>query len=143
MTRPPCERSSRAKGAIRDVGKALGWSEHVIETLSAGMWSWRKELVTERSLRELNLNPEDRRLALTLKLAQQLMGAPRHLGQHPGGFVLTHDRLGDLVPIGPATMADRQVIMMRSSGCRPAAATSSRMGPCPKWCGIRACFPIK
>ncbi|RAX37929.1 error-prone DNA polymerase [Rhizobium tropici] len=100
----------RAKGAIRDVGKALGLPEDVIKALSAGMWSWSEELVTERSLRELNLNPDDRRLALTLKLAQQLMGAPRHLGQHPGGFVLTHDRLDDLVPIEPASMADRQVI---------------------------------
>jgi error-prone DNA polymerase len=100
----------RAKGAIRDVGKALGLPEDVIKALSSGMWSWSEELVTERSLRELNLNPDDRRLALTLKLAQQLMGAPRHLGQHPGGFVLTHDRLDDLVPIEPATMADRQVI---------------------------------
>ncbi|WP_349963315.1 error-prone DNA polymerase [Rhizobium sp. ZPR3] len=100
----------RAKGAIRDVGKALGLPEDVIKSLSSGMWSWSEELVTERSLRELNLNPDDRRLALTLKLAQQLMGVPRHLGQHPGGFVLTHDRLDDLVPIEPATMADRQVI---------------------------------
>jgi len=100
----------RAKGAIRDVGKALGLPEDVIKALSSGMWSWSEELVTERGLRELNLNPDDRRLALTLKLAQQLMGAPRHLGQHPGGFVLTHDRLDDLVPIEPATMADRQVI---------------------------------
>jgi len=100
----------RAKGAIRDVGKALGLPEDVIKSLSSGMWSWSDELVTDRGLRELNLNPDDRRLALTLKLAQQLMGAPRHLGQHPGGFVLTHDRLDDLVPIEPASMADRQVI---------------------------------
>jgi error-prone DNA polymerase len=47
---------------------------------------------------------------LTLDLARQLMGAPRHLSQHPGGFVLTHDRLDDLVPIEPANMKDRQVI---------------------------------
>ncbi|TCR63906.1 error-prone DNA polymerase [Rhizobium sp. BK376] len=100
----------RAKGAIRDVGKALGLPEDVIKALSSGMWSWSEELVSDSSLRENNLNPDDRRLALTLKLAQQLMGAPRHLGQHPGGFVLTHDRLDDLVPIEPATMADRQVI---------------------------------
>jgi error-prone DNA polymerase len=58
----------------------------------------------------LNLNPEDRRLRLTLELAAQLRGAPRHLSQHPGGFVLTHDRLDDLVPIEPAAMADRQII---------------------------------
>ncbi|WP_313199408.1 error-prone DNA polymerase [Rhizobium sp.] len=99
----------RAKGAIRDVGKALGLPEDVIKALSSGMWSWSEE-VPDRNIRELNLNPEDRRLALTLKLAQQLMGAPRHLGQHPGGFVLTHDRLDDLVPIEPARMKDRQII---------------------------------
>jgi error-prone DNA polymerase len=99
----------RAKGAIRDVGKALGLPEDLIKTLSSGIWSW-SETVGERQIRELNLNPEDRRLALTLQLAQQLMGAPRHLGQHPGGFVLTHDRLDDLVPIEPAAMVDRQVI---------------------------------
>lgn len=100
----------RAKGAIRDVGKALGLPEDIIKALSCGMWHWSHELVSDRNLVEQGLNPEDRRLALTLKLAQQLMGAPRHLGQHPGGFVLTHDRLDDLVPIEPATMEDRQVI---------------------------------
>lgn len=99
----------RAKGAIRDVGKALGLPEDVIKALSSGMWSWSEE-VPDRNIRELNLNPDDRRLVLTLKLAQQLMGAPRHLGQHPGGFVLTHDRLDDLVPIEPAAMKDRQII---------------------------------
>lgn len=100
----------RAKGAIRDVGKALGLPEDIIKALSSGMWHWSEELVSDRRLATQGLNPNDRRLALTLKLAQQLMGAPRHLGQHPGGFVLTHDRLDDLVPIEPATMADRQVI---------------------------------
>lgn len=99
----------RAKGAIRDVGKALGLPEDLIKALSLGMWSWSEE-VSDRNVRELNLNPDDRRLVLTLQLAQQLMGAPRHLGQHPGGFVLTHDRLDDLVPIEPASMADRQII---------------------------------
>lgn len=100
----------RAKGAIRDVGKALGLPEDIIKALSSGMWHWSEELVSDQRLETQGLNPKDRRLALTLKLAQQLMGAPRHLGQHPGGFVLTHDRLDDLVPIEPATMADRQVI---------------------------------
>jgi len=61
-------------------------------------------------VKELNLNLEDRRLRLTLELAKQLIGTPRHLSQHPGGFVLTEDRLDDLVPIEPAAMKDRQVI---------------------------------
>lgn len=99
----------RAKGALRDVGKALGLPEDMIGQLSSGVWGW-SEGVSERQLKENNLNAADYRLRLTLELAQQLMGAPRHLGQHPGGFVLTQDRLDDLVPIEPARMDDRQVI---------------------------------
>ena len=99
----------RAKGALRDVGKALGLPEDMIGQLSSGVWGW-SEGVSERQLQENNLNAADYRLKLTLELAQQLMGAPRHLGQHPGGFVLTQDRLDNLVPIEPARMDDRQVI---------------------------------
>ncbi|MBZ9990920.1 error-prone DNA polymerase [Mesorhizobium sp. BH1-1-5] len=100
----------RTKGALRDVGKALGLPEDLIRTLSGQVWGWSEEGVEEQHVEELNLNLADRRLRLTLDLARQLMGAPRHLSQHPGGFVLTHDRLDDLVPIEPASMKDRQVI---------------------------------
>ncbi|TPJ37173.1 error-prone DNA polymerase [Mesorhizobium sp. B2-8-3] len=100
----------RTKGALRDVGKALGLPEDLIRTLSGQVWGWSEEGVEQRQVEELNLNFADRRLRLTLDLARQLMGAPRHLSQHPGGFVLTHDRLDDLVPIEPASMKDRQVI---------------------------------
>jgi error-prone DNA polymerase len=100
----------RTKGALRDVGKALGLPEDLIRTLSGQVWGWSEEGVEDRHVEELNLNLADRRLRLTLDLARQLMGAPRHLSQHPGGFVLTHDRLDDLVPIEPASMKDRQVI---------------------------------
>ena len=100
----------RSKGALRDVGKAMGLPEDLIQTLSGQLWGWSEAGVTEQQLRDLNLNPEDRRLRLTLELAAQLRGAPRHLSQHPGGFVLTHDRLDDLVPIEPAAMEGRQII---------------------------------
>ncbi|WP_089173082.1 error-prone DNA polymerase [Bosea sp. AS-1] len=100
----------RTKGALRDVGKALGLPEDLIGTLSSQVWAWSEEGVEKRHVKELNLNLADRRLRLALDLARQLHGTPRHLSQHPGGFVLTHDRLDDLVPIEPAAMADRQVI---------------------------------
>ena len=100
----------RSKGALRDVGKAMGLPDDLIQTLSGQLWGWSEGGVTEQQLRDLNLNPQDRRLRLTLELVAQLRGAPRHLSQHPGGFVLTHDRLDDLVPIEPAAMEGRQII---------------------------------
>lgn len=99
----------RAKGAIRDVGKALGLPEDVTKTLSSQVWGW-SEGVEARHAESVNLNMGDRRLRLALELAHQLVGTPRHLSQHPGGFVLTRDRLDELVPIEPAAMEDRQVI---------------------------------
>jgi len=100
----------RSRGALRDVGKALGLSEDLIKTLSSQVWSYSSEGVEDKHVADLNLNLEDWRLRLALELSRQLIGAPRHLSQHPGGFVLTHDRLDDLVPIEPAAMKDRQVI---------------------------------
>jgi error-prone DNA polymerase len=100
----------RGKGALRDVGKALGLPEDLIKLLSSGMGWWSREGVTEKHLKEANLDASDRRIRLTIELAGQLMGAPRQLGQHPGGFVLTQDRLDELVPIEPAAMENRQVV---------------------------------
>jgi error-prone DNA polymerase len=99
----------RAKGALRDVGKALGLPEDLTKMLSSQIWGWSKDLDPKHA-QDLNLNMGDRRLRLALDLARDLIGAPRHLSQHPGGFVLTHDRLDELVPIEPAAMVDRQVI---------------------------------
>jgi error-prone DNA polymerase len=99
----------RAKGALRDVGKALGLPEDLTKMLSSQIWGWSKD-VNPKHAQDLNLNLGDRRLRLALELARDLVGAPRHLSQHPGGFVLTHDRLDELVPIEPAAMVDRQVI---------------------------------
>ena len=100
----------RTKGALRDVGKVLGLSEDVISLLNAQVWGWSEEGIEPEHAKELNLNREDRRLKLAIDLARELIGTPRHLSQHPGGFVLTRDRLDELVPIEPAAMENRQVI---------------------------------
>jgi error-prone DNA polymerase len=100
----------RARGAMREVGKVLGLTEDVTGALSGQVWGWSREGVSEDNARDLNLNADDRRLRLAMELARELIGFPRHLGQHPGGFVLTRDRLDDLVPIEPAAMVNRQVI---------------------------------
>jgi error-prone DNA polymerase len=94
----------RPRSALRDVGKAMGLDEDRITAMATDFWgSGEAELAAAPA-------PADRRLRLTLDLARALIGFPRHLSQHPGGFVLTEDRLDDLVPIEPAAMADRQVI---------------------------------
>jgi error-prone DNA polymerase len=100
----------RARGAVREVGKALGLTEDVTSALASQVWGWSDEGVDPEHAAELNLNLADRRLQLTLDLSRQLIGAPRHLSQHPGGFVLTQDRLDELVPIEPAAMEKRAVI---------------------------------
>ena len=100
----------RTRIAVREVGKAMGLIEDVTSALASQVWGWSEDGVPEEQAAELNLNLADRRLRLTLELSRELIGFPRHLSQHPGGFVLTHDRLDELVPIEPAAMADRQVI---------------------------------
>jgi error-prone DNA polymerase len=100
----------RARGAVREVGKALGLPEDMTGALAGQVWGWSNEGVGEQHAAQLNLDSRDPRLALTLDLARQLIGTPRHLSQHPGGFVLTRDRLDSLVPIEPAAMPDRRVI---------------------------------
>jgi error-prone DNA polymerase len=100
----------RARGAVREVGKALGLSEDVTAALAGQVWGWSSDGVAERHAADLGMNLDDPRLQLTLSLARALIGTPRHLSQHPGGFVLTERPLLDLVPIEPAAMDGRQVI---------------------------------
>ena len=100
----------RSRGAVREVGKVMGLPEDVTAALASQVWGWSEDGVEEHHAEQLNLNLADRRLRLTLEIARELIGHPRHLSQHPGGFVLTQDRLADLVPIEPASMQDRQVI---------------------------------
>ena len=100
----------RARGAVREVGKALGLTEDVVAGLASQVWGWSREGVEARHAEELNLDTSDRRLALTLELSRILINTPRHTSQHPGGFVLTLGRLDELVPIEPAAMKDRQII---------------------------------
>ncbi|MFC7536746.1 error-prone DNA polymerase [Sphingomonas sp. GCM10030256] len=100
----------RARGAVREVGKALGLPEDMTAALAGQVWGWSEEGVADKHVDALNLDRGDPRLALTLELARELIGTPRHLSQHPGGFVLTRDPLHSLVPIEPASMPNRRVV---------------------------------
>ena len=100
----------RSKGAIREVAKVFGISSDMVDQLNQLSWSWySKDLKPER-VRELGLDPGDPVLAKVLTLAGELMGFPRHLSQHVGGFVLTRDRLDTYVPIANAAMDDRTTV---------------------------------
>ena len=100
----------RTRGAMRDTLKVLGFPEDSIKVLAKNIRYWHSEGCTEEMAAELNLNTKDRRLGLAFEIHLLLLDMPRQLSQHPGGFVLTHDRLDELVPIEPARMKDRQVI---------------------------------
>ena len=100
----------RARRAVREIGKVLGLTEDVTAVMAGSVWGWSNEGIPEQRARELGFDPNDWRLQLTLKLSREITGFPRHLSQHPGGFVITNDRLDDLVPIENASMAERTVI---------------------------------
>jgi len=95
------------KGAIRDVGKAMGLSVDTINRLSGSLWEHTDEWFEGKRITEQGLNPEDPHLKKTLELTAQMMGFPRQLGQHTGGFVVTNGKLTDLCPILNARMEDR------------------------------------
>ncbi|RXF75712.1 error-prone DNA polymerase, partial [Hansschlegelia zhihuaiae] len=100
----------KPRSAIREVGKVFGLTEDVTAALADTVWgSWGSEL-TDAQVRQAGLDPANPHLAQVVRLASELIGFPRHLSQHVGGFVLTDDRLDESVPVGPAAMEGRSFI---------------------------------
>ncbi|HEY2070169.1 MAG TPA: error-prone DNA polymerase [Rhizomicrobium sp.] len=106
--------SYRARSAIREVGKVFGLTEDVTSALVSGLWgsggadSWGEK--KDARMQQGGFTPGNPTVERAVKFANELHGFPRHLSQHVGGFVLTHDRLDRLIPIGPAAMDDRYFI---------------------------------
>ncbi|AWZ20580.1 DNA polymerase III, alpha subunit [Roseovarius sp. TM1035] len=101
----------RTKRAIREVGRAMGLSEDLLGAMTSQIWGHGGEGALEPArLAEIGLDPRDPRLARTLALIREIIGFPRHLSQHVGGFVITEGRLDELVPIENASMEGRTVI---------------------------------
>jgi len=97
----------RPRSAIREAGKVFGLTDDVTANLSSSVWgSWGSQL-KDSQVRQGRLDPANLLVARAVKAANELIGFPRHLSQHVGGFVLTQDRLDECVPVGPATMKDR------------------------------------
>ena len=100
----------RSREAVREVGKVMGLSQDIVAAIAGQSWGWSSHPPDPARLAEIGLDPTDRRLALTLRLIAEIIGFPRHLSQHVGGFVITQNRLDELCPIGPAAMEGRTVI---------------------------------
>lgn len=98
------------KGAIRDVGKAMGLSVDTITRISSSVWDFTDAMQDPDQLREMGVNPKDKYLAKVLQLTKDFVGFPRQLGQHTGGFVITDGKLSDLCPILNARMENRTCI---------------------------------
>ncbi|WP_316814541.1 error-prone DNA polymerase [Pedobacter nyackensis] len=95
------------KGAVRDVGRAMGLSVDTVNRLSSATWDFSEDWFDKEKLLEQGLNPEDQHLRKVLQLTGQMIGFPRQLGQHTGGFVITQSKLTDLCPIINARMDNR------------------------------------
>ncbi|WP_377298982.1 error-prone DNA polymerase [Rhizobium sp. SGZ-381] len=102
--------SYRTRSSGREVAKAFGLSQDVQSALSSTIWGWSTEGLTEREAKNAGLDTEDATTQRVLTYARQLMNFPRHLTQHVGGFVITRDRLDEVVPIMPTAMPGRYMI---------------------------------
>jgi error-prone DNA polymerase len=101
--------SYRPRSAIRDVGKALGFDPLQVDRLARAMDQW-DGTVDEQRILEAGFDPQSAMVRRLLVLVGQLLGFPRHLSQHVGGFVISEGPLAELVPVENATMAERTVI---------------------------------
>ncbi|MEM9439563.1 MAG: error-prone DNA polymerase [Pseudomonadota bacterium] len=100
----------RSRSAVREVGKVMGLSEDVTSALAGTVWGISKGGMPEKRVREAGLDPEEPVIKKTLELTEELVGFPRHLSQHVGGFVLTKSPLCEVVPIGNAAMDGRTFV---------------------------------
>ena len=99
----------RSRRAIREVGKVMGLTEDVTAALAKTVWGYSDGLPDEH-VRQAGLDPLNPAIRQAVHLADELIGFPRHLSQHVGGFVLTRAPLDETVPIGNAAMDDRTFI---------------------------------
>jgi DNA-directed DNA polymerase III PolC len=100
----------RPRSALRDVGKALGYEPDEVDRLARGMQWWDGQRIDPERIRASGFDPADPKTRRLMALTAQILGFPRHLSQHVGGFVIARGRLDELVPIENAAMPERTVI---------------------------------
>src|SRR4029079_7457827 len=100
----------RGRSAVRDVGKAMGLSLDTVDSLAQRLdWGHRGTLTAEQ-LRDAGVDARDPTVRRVVELTGELLGFPRHLGQHTGGMIMSRGPLCEMVPIENASMADRTVV---------------------------------
>ncbi|MBE7184129.1 MAG: error-prone DNA polymerase [Methylobacterium mesophilicum] len=102
--------SYRPRSALREVGKALGFTDDALSALSGVTWRWKGTALDETEANGAGLKMADPETTRLFALANSIIGHPRHLSQHVGGFVITKDRLDEIVPIVKTAMDDRKMI---------------------------------
>ncbi|MBZ9671325.1 error-prone DNA polymerase [Mesorhizobium sp. ES1-3] len=102
--------SYRGRSALREVSKAMGLSEDVRASLSGSIWGWSTSELGEKEARAGGLDRSDPISRHVMERANEIMGFPRHLSQHVGGFVITRDRLDEIVPIVKTAMDERKMV---------------------------------
>ena len=100
----------RPRSTVREVGRALGLSEDITQRLTSTVWGSFSQRFEEKRFHETGFSPDNPEIARLRTLVDRLLGAPRHLSQHVGGFVLTQDRLDETVPIHNGAMEGRTFI---------------------------------
>ncbi|MGB3386343.1 MAG: error-prone DNA polymerase, partial [Pseudaminobacter sp.] len=102
--------SYRGRSALREVAKAMGLSDDVRGALSGSIWGWSSSKLGEKEARAGGLDKSDPAAKHVIDRANEILGFPRHLSQHVGGFVITKDRLDEIVPIMKTAMDERKMV---------------------------------
>ena len=100
----------RSRSAVREVGKVFGLSEDAVGALSGTIWGWSSGKVPDVDVRRAGLDPDEATMRRVIELSAEITGFPRHLSQHVGGFVITRDRLDEMMPVMNAAMENRTTV---------------------------------
>jgi error-prone DNA polymerase len=100
----------RSRSALREVGKVFGLSDDTVSALAGSVRGWSSDGIPDKDVRRAGLDPGEPALRQVLDLTEKLIGFPRHLSQHVGGFVMTRDRLDEMMPVMNAAMEDRTTV---------------------------------
>jgi error-prone DNA polymerase len=132
----------RPRSALRDIGKALGLTELQVGRLARSMQWWDGTRIDDSRILEAGLDPDSPVVKRLLYLVREILGFPRHLSQHVGGFVITDGRLSNLVPVENAAMPERTVIQWEKTDLEDLGMLKVDVLGLGMLTAIRRCFDL-